>query len=110
MAVGVAKRKTAAVADPVVPPEYIAHVRHVTAELRELIPTVASVAGHARALLDGEVYDSELDDQALTQAAASVTDLVNVSDLLSALLNLNEPLAGHVLIDLMDHLDRHVRR
>jgi hypothetical protein len=97
-------------ADPAVSPEYVAHVRHVTAELRELIPTVASVAGHARALLDAEVYDAGVNDQALTRAAAGVTDLVNVADLLSALLNLNEPLAGHVLIDLMDHLDRHGRR
>src|SRR5438105_3452538 len=96
--------------DPVVPPDYVVHVRHVTGELRELIPTVASVAGHARALLDGDVYDAGDNDRVLTQAAASVTDMVDVAQLLSALLNLNESLQGHVLVDLMDHLDRHVRR
>jgi hypothetical protein len=36
LAVGGAGSKTPAMADPVVPSEYVAHVRAVTAELREL--------------------------------------------------------------------------
>jgi hypothetical protein len=98
--------------DAVVPPEYAIHVRHVTAELRELIPTVASVAGRARALFDDDEYNTGVDDRvpAPPMAAAGVTDMADVARLLSALLNLGEPLPGDVLLDLMDHLDRHARR
>jgi hypothetical protein len=41
LAVAAAERKTSAMAEPVVPSEYVDHVRAVTAELRALIPTVA---------------------------------------------------------------------
>jgi hypothetical protein len=94
-------------ADPVVRAEYVAHVRHVTAELRELIPTVASVAGHARALLDADEFGAAHTDRVL---APPIADLADVAQLLSALLNLNEPLRRDVVVDLMDHLDRHARR
>jgi hypothetical protein len=115
LALGVAKRKTAAVADPVVPHEYLAHVRHVTAELRELIPTVASVAAHARALLDADEFSTWANDlvPARPTAAADVADLADlvvVADLLRTLLNLSETPSDQVMVDLMRQLDRHVGR
>jgi hypothetical protein len=95
--------------DPVVPSEYVAHVREVTAELRELIPRVAWIAGRARALLDTDVFDTIVDERELgyQMTAAGLTDLADVAELLAALLNLSEPLAGDVLVDLMWHLDHH---
>jgi hypothetical protein len=94
-------------AEPVVPSEYVDHVQAVTAELRALIPTVAWTAGRARALLDADVFDIVVDDRVFAQqmAAAGLTDLADVAELLVALLDLSEPLAGEVLVDLMDYLD-----
>jgi hypothetical protein len=94
--------------DPVAPSEYVAHVRAVTAELSELIPTVASTAGRGRALLDAYSYDVDVDDQVLVEqiAATAISDLADVAELLAALLNLGEPLPGEVLVDLMDYLDQ----
>ncbi len=102
-------------ADQVAPPEYVAHVRAVTGELRELIPTVASIAGRARALFDADVFAEVAevaDDRARGRQmnAAGVCDLAEVAELLAALLNLNQPLSGTVLVDLMGHLDRHAGR
>jgi hypothetical protein len=39
-------------------------------------------------------------------ATAGMTDLAAVAELLAALLDLSEPLAGELLVDLMDYLDR----
>ena len=99
-------------ADQVAPPEYVAHARVVTRELRELIPTVASIAGRARALFDADVFADIADDRARGRQmnAAGVCDLAEVAELLAALLNLNQPLPGTVLLDLMGHLDRHAGR
>jgi hypothetical protein len=99
------------VAEPVVPSEYVDHVRAVTAELRELIPTIAWTAGRARALLDAEVFDVMVDDRELADhmTAVGMTDLADVAELLAALLDLSEPLAGEVLVDLMDYLDHPAR-
>jgi hypothetical protein len=98
-------------ADLVVPSEYVAHVRAVTAELRELIPAVASISGRARALFDVDVFDGVVDDRELADqmTATGMTDLADVAELLAALLNLSEPLPGDVLVDLMWHLDHHAR-
>jgi hypothetical protein len=99
------------VPEPAVPSDYVAHVREVTAELRDLIPRVAWIAGRARALLDADVFDSIVDDRELgyQMTAAGMTDLADVAELLTALLNLSEPLDGDVLVDLMWHLDHHER-
>jgi hypothetical protein len=111
LAVAPCPSETSVVREPVVPSEFFAHVRAVTAELRELIPTVASVAGRARALLDADVFDTIVDDRELghQMTAAGLTDLADIAELLAALLNLSEPLAGEVLVDLMDYLDHDQR-
>jgi hypothetical protein len=99
-------------ADQVAPPEFVAHVRAVTGELRELIPTVALIAGRARALFGADVFADVADDRARVRQmhAAGVCDLAEVAELLAALLNLNQPPPGTVLVDLMGHLDRHAGR
>jgi hypothetical protein len=51
------------VTEPVVLSEFVARVREVTAELRELIPRVAWIAGRARALLDADVFDTVVDER-----------------------------------------------
>ena len=65
----------------------------------------------ARALFDAEVYGAGVNDRVLAQpmSAAGVIDLVDVAELLRALLNLSEPLADEVMVDLMRHLDHHAR-
>jgi hypothetical protein len=76
-----------------------------------VIPTVASIAGRSRALLDVDVFDAVVDDRELAEqmSATGLTDLADVAELMVALLNLSEPLPGEVLVDLMDHLDHHAR-
>jgi hypothetical protein len=53
------------------------------------------------------VFDIEVDDREFAQqmTATGMTDLADVAELLVALLNLSEPLAGEVLVDFMDYLD-----
>lgn len=63
-------------------------------------------------MFDADVFAAVADDRARGRQmnAAGVCDLAEVAELLAALLNLQEPLPGAVLVDLMVHLDRHAGR